>query len=327
VVTAAHCVTLGGNRDFKPAADFRVITGRTKLSSSQGQAHVLAGYYYFTDGSGQPLWNPETMEWDVVFLQLATPSNQPTIKIAGPGEAGTWLPGYRSFITGWGVTSEDVERGPDVLRQARIRMISDSKCDSVYGPALVRSVMACAGDLAGGVDACAGDSGGPLVVPIAGGGYRLVGDVSFGAGCGARGVPGVYGRLASDPIRGALQEGIEAVTGVNVVGSGAAGLNTFSFGRQVRHPRSGTARIYVRVPGRGIVSLAGTKLVRPANADPVQSGSIALEVRARGNARRHLDRDGVADVTAKVTYESIASGQPRTKSTRVRLVKRTIRRR
>jgi hypothetical protein len=327
VVTAAHCVTLGPNRDFKPPSDFRVITGRTKLSSSQGQAHALAGYYYFTDGSGQPLWDPETMEWDVVFLQLATPSNQPTIKIAGPGEAGTWLPGYRSFVTGWGVTSEDAERGPDVLRQARIRMISDSKCDSVYGPVLMPSVMACAGDLAGGVDACAGDSGGPLVVPVAGGGYRLVGDVSFGAGCGTRGVPGVYGRLASDPIRGALKEGVEAVTGVNVVGSGATGLNTFGFGRRVQYPRSGTAHVFVRVPGRGVVSLAGTKRVRAAQAYPVQSGSLALEVRARGKARRHLDRAGSANVTAKVTYEAIASSAPRTKSTRVRLLKRTAPRR
>jgi hypothetical protein len=327
VVTAAHCVTLGANRDFKPASDFRVVTGRTKLSSGQGQVHALAGYDYFTDSTGQPLWNPETMAWDVVFLQLATPSNQPTIKIAGPGEAGTWLPGYRSFVTGWGVTSEDADRGPDVLRQARIRMISDSKCDSVYGPALVPSVMACAGDLAGGVDACAGDSGGPLVVPIAGGGYRLVGDVSFGVGCGARGIPGVYGRLASDPIRGALQEGIEAVSGVNVVGSGATGLNTFSFGRRVQYPTSGTARMFVRVPGRGIVSLAGTGRVRPAQAYPVQSGSVALEVRARGKARRQLDREGSANVTARVTYESIASGAPRTKSTRVRLLKRTAPRR
>ncbi len=322
VVTAAHCVTVGANLDFKPLQYFRVVTGRTKLSTSQGQDHALANYYYFVDAQGKPLWDPETGSWDVAFLQLATPSPQQTIKIAGADEAGDWLPGYRAWITGWGVTSELADLGPDVLRQAQIRTVSDSKCDSVYGPVFVPTVMVCAGDLAGGIDACAGDSGGPLVVPVTGGRYRLVGDVSFGPGCGTPGVPGIYGRLASNPIRGALEQGIQDVAGVDVVGSGAQALNSFDFGRQVTYPKQGTTRLYVRVPGRGAVTLVGTKSVRTATAYPVQSGAVALDVLLKGEAKHRLARQGSFEVKARVTYQPIANDDPRTKATTVRIVKR-----
>jgi hypothetical protein len=75
--------------------------------------------------------------------------------------------------------------------------------------------MVCAGIYpAGGKDTCQGDSGGPLVVPIGGGVYRLVGDTSFGDGCALPLKPGVYGRVADDPMRSALTTGIPfAATG------------------------------------------------------------------------------------------------------------------
>ena len=197
IVSAAHCFTLGGDT-FRPPEEFQVVTGRTKLSSRRGRVHGVAEYYWFVDGSGNPLWNSETLEWDAVFAVLDSSSTQRTIKIAGPGETSLWAPGRRAFVTGWGSTkagtdSEISRKQSDTLRQARIRMISDSGCDSVYGPILAPEVMVCAGDLAGGVDVCVGDSGGPLVVPIAGGGYRLVGDTSFANGCGLPDTPASTG--------------------------------------------------------------------------------------------------------------------------------------
>jgi hypothetical protein len=321
VVTAAHCMTLGATRNFRPPDEFRVITGRTKLSSSAGQVHDLANYFWFVDKDGKPLWDPKTVQWDVVFLQLTSSSKQQTIKIAGPGEESVWTPGRRAFITGWGTTSENAETGSNVLRQARIRMIADSTCDSVYGAALFSTVMACAGDLAGGVDACSGDSGGPLVVPIAGGGYRLIGDTSWGAGCGVPGIPGVYGRLASDPIRSALQRGIEGVAGVNVVGSGAEPSNQFRFGSARRNRGRGTTRLAVRVPGRGKVVLHRTRRVGFAVVYPSEAGHVRVPVRPRGKAKRRLSRTGAARVRARVTYTPMG-GDRRTKSTWIRLVKR-----
>ena len=244
VVTTAHCVytfTVPGacaptDGFFTPASDISVIAGRSTLSSSQGEEIPVAEIYYFdagpggsasaqaqSAGDGQGLFNCSTSEWDVAFLELASAASSPAqpIKIAGGDERDTWAPGRNAFASGWGATSE-TGGFPDTLRAVEIEIIGDDTCGSpaVYGSAFFPETMVCAGDMAGGRDACQGDSGGPLVVPLNGNGMRLVGDTSFGAGCGRENSPGVYGRVADDPIRAALKNGISAVAGVDVIGSG-----------------------------------------------------------------------------------------------------------
>jgi len=224
VVSAAHCFfdVLDGGNDFDDPDLFAAITGRTQLSSSEGQEVEVSNYFWFVDGASQPLYDPVTNEWDVVFVQLASGSSQQTIKVAGPDEGAVWAPGQDAYITGWGTTSFGGSSS-DVLREAKIEMIADATCGSPssYGSDFIAETMVCAGILAGGKDACQGDSGGPLVVPIAGGGYRLVGDTSWGIACALPNLPGVYGRIADDPIRTSLANGIQSVAGVDVLGSGA----------------------------------------------------------------------------------------------------------
>ena len=249
VVTAAHCVYDFGDGGINlsptcleplagfnlPASDFSVIAGRTRLSSSAGAEIPVAEVYYFesdrsaqaqSTGDGDGLFDCNTFEWDVVFLELgsaAPPPAQP-ILIAGADERDTWAPGRPAVVTGWGATSESGS-GSDTLRFADISIIDDATCgrDDVYGDQFFPQVMVCAGVFPeGGSDTCQGDSGGPLVVPIATGAHRLVGDTSFGDGCARPNRPGVYGRLADDPIRSALRQGILGVAGVDVVGSSAA---------------------------------------------------------------------------------------------------------
>lgn len=223
VVSAGHCFydIVDSDDDFDDPSNFQVITGRTTLSSGEGAETDLDGLHYFTNGSGDPLYNPDTDEWDVVFLELSIPSTSQTIKVAGPGEGSVWSPGRTAFTTGWGSL---VSGGPTVntLREVQIEMISDGFCGSgfSYGPVFKPATMVCAGEIAGGKDACQGDSGGPLVVPIAGGGFRLVGDTSWGVGCGLPNLPGVYGRLAANPIRFALAAGVQDVAGVDILGAG-----------------------------------------------------------------------------------------------------------
>ena len=79
--------------------------------------------------------------------------------------------------------------------QAKVPIQSNSTCRNAY-PRLIDNSMVCAGPSQGGVDACQGDSGGPLVCS-----YNKVkrwfleGVVSWGHGCAAPGLYGVYSKV------------------------------------------------------------------------------------------------------------------------------------
>lgn len=223
IVSAAHCFFDFNDGNFTNFNRYAAITGRTQLSSSAGQEIPFASYQFFTDASGNPLFNPNTLDWDVVLISLSAPSSSTPVLLAGPDEAAVWERGLDVFITGWGAKSEGGPKS-DTLIAAQSAIIGDSTCQqpkvNLGGP-LNTAVQLCAGRLAGGVDSCQGDSGGPLVAPILGGGFRLVGDTSFGIGCARSFAPGVYGRIAADPMRTALDNAAQAVAGVSIVGSGA----------------------------------------------------------------------------------------------------------
>lgn len=276
VITAGHCLfdllpPAGGG--FDAATNFEVFTGRTNLSSSEGQAIDVAELYYFEGSSSSPvaraqstdpdpatghLYDPVTSEWDVAFLRLEAPSTTGTpIRIAGPDETATWAPGQPALISGWGDLAFAATDRPDQLHAATVEMLDDATCGApgVYGPddplTFYPETQVCAGIFPeGGIDTCQGDSGGPLVVRVFEPGrglhdHRLVGDTSFGLGCALPGFPGVYGRVAADPLRSALRDAIEQVAGIDVVGSGAvvADLDPPQT-RITRHPpRTGDERM------------------------------------------------------------------------------------
>ncbi len=244
-ITAAHCIDLDGSGDFNfPPSDFRVFTGRTLVSASDGQTIPVANLCWFDAGPGgtperecfndpvfdvgDELYNPVTSEWDAAILVFQSPSTTGVpIKLAGPDEAAIWAPGTTARISGWGALSEGGP-SPDQLHAASVPIVDDTTCVNNYaafGLAIAPQVMVCAGFPQGGVDTCQGDSGGPIVVsveePAGALGVRLVGDTSFGIGCARPNLPGVYGRLGADPMRSAFAAGIQALTGVNIVGAGA----------------------------------------------------------------------------------------------------------
>lgn len=254
VITAAHCIDLNDSGEFNfPPGQFEVFTGRTFVSGSDGQTIDVADLCWFDDaGGGVPelecfiasdggdvgdeLYDPDTSEWDAVFLELDDPSTTGMpIKIAGPGEEPTWAPGQPALVSGWGDLSEGGS-SPDQLHAATVQMIDDATCSApgVYSPSdsltFFPETQVCAGIFPqGGTDTCQGDSGGPLVVGVfdpnpadrAQNAVRLVGNTSFGQGCARPNKPGVYGRLAADPMRSAFAAGILEVAGVNVLGTGA----------------------------------------------------------------------------------------------------------
>ena len=216
VMTAGHCVydtdpdcgllcsTSAAHLD---PSDVDVVLGRTTLSdASQGAELGVIGVSYdshFTPDTGT-LGVPS---YDVAFLVLGAASSQPPIKIARADESGLWAPGSPEAVSGWGVTSPSATSTQDTLRAAGVSVIDDSTCGSpaVYAGSFNSATMLCAGNLSGGADACYGDSGGPLQAPLPSGGYRQVGVVSWGVGCGTVNKPGVYTRVAGSTMAPLIQ--------------------------------------------------------------------------------------------------------------------------
>jgi len=94
-------------------------------------------------------------------------------------------------VMGWGATSEG-GGNVEALMMTQVKLIDTATCNAAYGNKVTTNQI-CAGLPAGGKDACQGDSGGPLIVEGANGADDTqVGIVSYGAGCGRAGYPGVY---------------------------------------------------------------------------------------------------------------------------------------
>jgi Ca2+-binding RTX toxin-like protein len=243
ILTAAHCIIDsdpdcvsngcppdpdpgGDGTAFLDPNDVDVIIGRTTLTGTEG-VEQNAYATYISGG-----YNPTTKEGDIGFISL-DPGNVslPRIMLAGAGERALWAAGRTQRVSGYGLTSEGGV-GSDTLRHASVPVIGDSTCGSggVYGGDFLSAVMLCAGLLAGGIDSCQGDSGGPLHAPAAGGVLRQVGVTSFGEGCARPNRPGVYARVADEPLRSAVQsllsqiensEGGPVDQNLSVIGSGA----------------------------------------------------------------------------------------------------------
>jgi hypothetical protein len=96
--------------------------------------------------------------------------------------------------------------------------------------------------------------------------------------------------------------------------------NRFSFGRPKPNKQKGTAKLPVRVPGRGTLKLAGKGLAKQRGTAG-RRGTVDLLVKPKGSVKRALDRKGRAAVKAKVTYRP-RFGLSRTKTKKLTLVKK-----
>ncbi|MGK5730048.1 S1 family peptidase [Streptomyces sp. URMC 124] len=191
VVTAAHCLSrevLGV--DVGEARDLRVIVGRDDLRGAVGAEMEPR------DAWVNPGFDPGTNAGDLAVLTLRTQVPESyVIPVAPQGDA-AYRVGAKATVYGWG---DVIGNGTysEVLRAAKVRILQDAACERAYpGSAdgvFRRASMLCAGmPPLGGRDACQGDSGGPLVAQ-----GKLVGLVSWGAGCGQPQYPGVYTRMSA----------------------------------------------------------------------------------------------------------------------------------
>ncbi|KAG8140341.1 putative Serine protease 27 protein, partial [Naja naja] len=135
----------------------------------------------------------------VEFTKYILPMCLPESSVKFPDNTSCW-------VTGWGRTKSKVDlKPPQTLQEVELSIINTDICNSAYNllnisvlpHSPVRPGMICAGNLNGGKDSCQGDSGGPMVCKCdESDNWLLAGIVSWGAGCGIAGVPGVYTSVA-----------------------------------------------------------------------------------------------------------------------------------
>ena len=191
VITAAHCVRRNGKR-----RRVLVRVGEYDLSEHEGTESDLKATDYVHHA-----FDIETIDSDIALLKLRTPVlGMPKIGYACLPEIGDVLPtNTLCFAVGWGKLKDTHLFGADVLREARVPLVSPTKCQAAFDYDITDNQM-CAGYPSGGVDTCAGDSGGPLMCQIEKNGmsrWHVYGVTSFGEGCGDKGKYGIYTRVSN----------------------------------------------------------------------------------------------------------------------------------
>ncbi|NXP03660.1 PRS56 protease, partial [Thinocorus orbignyianus] len=217
VLTAAHCFT--GNRNElawtvvvgdhelgkldtgERAVPVRRILPHPKVRGGGHPPQPPCAHPRLSQHSPVPFqFNPKTFHGDLALLELAVPlAPSPTISpVCLPSSAAEPSPGTPCYIAGWGSLYEAEGPAADVVMEARVPLLSQETCRGALGRDLLTSAMFCAGYLSGGIDSCQGDSGGPLACQDPSSHrFVLYGITSWGDGCGERGKPGVYTRVAA----------------------------------------------------------------------------------------------------------------------------------
>ncbi|POI34148.1 hypothetical protein CIB84_002102 [Bambusicola thoracicus] len=189
-LTAAHC--FNGNQN---ELAWTVVVGDHELGKADPGEQAVPVRRIVP----HPKFNPKTFHGDLALLELAEPlAPSGTVSpVCLPGGTTEPSPGTPCHIAGWGSLYEE---GPsaEVVMEAQVPLLSQETCRAALGRELLTSTMFCAGYLSGGIDSCQGDSGGPLVCQDPSShSFVLYGITSWGDGCGERGKPGVYTRVAA----------------------------------------------------------------------------------------------------------------------------------
>lgn len=183
VVTAAHCLygEDPGNLDL--------ILGLLRLDEKpKERIHAEKLIIH-------PRYDPDTYDFDIAMIRLATASEQKTIEMIPSGDPdGIVTPGVMAIIIGWGALAEG-GLGSRKLMQVEVPVISNADANQIYEGGVTENMIA-AGFREGGKDACQGDSGGPFVVRDANLNLVLAATTSWGIGCARKRYPGLYANLA-----------------------------------------------------------------------------------------------------------------------------------
>uniref|UniRef100_A0A8W7PE36 trypsin n=1 Tax=Anopheles coluzzii TaxID=1518534 RepID=A0A8W7PE36_ANOCL len=179
VLTAAHCT------DGLQAFTLSVRLGSSRHASSGTVENVARIVQH-------PKYNEYNTDYDYALLELESELTFSDVvqPVALPEQDEAVDAGTMTIVSGWGSTKSAAESNA-ILRAANVPTVGQEECREAYSHDAITDRMLCAGYQQGGKDACQGDSGGPLVAD-----GKLIGVVSWGAGCAQPGYPGVYARVA-----------------------------------------------------------------------------------------------------------------------------------
>lgn len=178
ILTAAHCTA-----DVPPFL-WTIRAGSLNYATG-GQLIPVQSVAQHADYNNQTLTN------DISILKLAAELN---MRLSGvraiklPDQDAAIRDGSAALVAGWGYTSENGGNISSVLRLVTVLLVNQKKCNESNSGA-IDDGMVCAAR--SGRDSCTYDSGGPLTLN-----NRLIGIVSWGAGCARPDKPGVYTRVA-----------------------------------------------------------------------------------------------------------------------------------
>ncbi len=309
VLTAAHCLVEESGA-FKAGLQVFVLLGDTEKFEA---TEVHEAFQAWKHPGYKPEANePAAFSNDLAFVTLPEPSSRPRVLIAGSSERALWTPGRTTYVSGWGAIAEDGE-GSEILKEALVPIIDDGTCagSGSYGARFAPSVMLCAGYMGGGTDSCQGDSGGPLQSPIDGGGFRLVGVVSWGDGCAQPNKPGVYSRIAADPLLQSIGAFIPFVEeeedfppefrGINVIGSGARPLGCAAAEGAASQAAAAAAAAAAAVPPAQQAAGATTGPLRSATKAKKLAQKVFKKKKKKGSkAAKRKARKRLAKATTKL---------------------------
>jgi Trypsin len=202
VVTAAHCVTDGTGRLDVAVEALTAILGRRTLSATSTGVELKVDRVLV-----HAAYRGDTLVNDVALLRLASPAQQP---VATLGDSNDWR--SPAVVMGWGRTAAGPS-GPqsDSLLAVDLQLRVDAECAGPSPVPYVPAVMMCAGG--SGTGTCKGDSGGPVMMGDgAGGGWELVGLVSFGhPQCDTNGTPSYFTWVAGATLRQWVVSGVAQI--------------------------------------------------------------------------------------------------------------------
>jgi len=196
VVTAAHCFyTPQGERviyedDMSVVIGEHVIRDESGFTSDNDEFDTIRKNLKIDKIIIHENYNTRTFENDIALLKLKDSLDLSTYTPAClPSKGQTWV-GEKGWVYGWGTEFSGSQSLSPILKETSQSIISNQACAApAQMSGSISDDMLCG--LESGTDSCQGDSGGPFTVDVSGK-HFLAGVVSWGLGCAAPGLAGVY---------------------------------------------------------------------------------------------------------------------------------------